>query len=218
MQLSAQKSDMQERRLSARKPKLPSKEVHFPGFNSQSESGQGRGHQARFASPLPSRCESEDNVDYSAVLQSLQNLPSDLISSAPVRRVRSHSGSEGSEGYRSDGVVDFELEVQQFEARSFNQKYCSSSLPPFPTTSRKSSQQHEECSNPLDSSTGPRRPSSNTRSVNGTSTSSCQPGSLPEAPAPSFRLDVDLPTHRSLGSANGNRLGVQLAFSCTCCH
>lgn len=189
--------------MSSRKPKFPGKVSDFPGFDTHPEPGQGRG----FSSTTPPRYEPDDNVDYSAVLQSLQKLPADLIASAPTRRARSHSGSGGSEGYRSDGVVDFDLEVQQFEARTFNNKYCRADLPPFPSSSYKLPAQHQEDRrDPFDMSTAHMRPSRHTTAS--TANSSSLPGSLPDVATPSLHSNSDTPMNRAVGSGKGSRFGV----------
>ena len=205
---------VQERRLSARKPKYTGRENQFPGFNAPQEPSPGCGHQA-FASTTPPRygAEEEDSVDYSAVLQSLKNLPADLIASAPARRAHSQSGSGGSDGYRSDGVVDFELEVQQFEARSFNNKYCRADIPPIPSASHMlSAQRQEDPSGAFDMTTAHMRPSRHNAASTGNSSS--QPGSLQGEANHSLRSHVDLAMMRSCGPGQGGRAGELPARCC----
>jgi hypothetical protein len=58
------------------------------------------------------------NVDYTAILKSLSNLPPHLALTAPPRAPPSPTtSSESTTGYRSDGVVDFKSEVLRYEAK-----------------------------------------------------------------------------------------------------
>ena len=201
--------------MSARKPKFPGRENQFPGFNAQQQRNMEHGQHEGFSSTTPRfEAEGEDSVDYSAVLKSLKNLPADLVASAPARHARSQSGSGGSDGYRSDGVVDFELEVQQFEARSFNKKHCNADLPPFPSAVHKAAAQcQDEHGAGFDMSTAHMRPSRQTTAS--TNKSSSHTGSLPDVGTPSLRSNIDLPTANSCGSAQAGRAGELPA---SCCH
>jgi hypothetical protein len=130
---------MQEKRLSARKPKQAYQGSSFPGFDSREDSAYGPAmhpFQVDQESHLAGTREAPEDVDYSAVLQSLTNLPSHLVASAPVGKRRSRSPLPSSPpGYRSDGVVDFDLEVQKFEARPAVRETMLSEFSPAPEVS-----------------------------------------------------------------------------------